>query len=171
MQPAPRHFVVFGVSGAGKSTVGRRLAEAFHYDFADADDFHSAESIEKMSAGIPLTSADREPWLKSVRDWMRQRAAEGKGTTVACSALKHAYRDQLRDVPGGVTFIHLDGSRDMIEARLARRSNHFMPVSLLGSQFDALEPLSPDEDGIVVDAGASVDSIVSSVRDALIPAG
>lgn len=169
MQSSPRHLVVFGVSGAGKSTVGRRLAEAFHYDFADADDFHSAESIRKMSAGIPLTSADREPWLRSVRDWMCQRAAEGKGTAIACSALKRVYRDQLRDVPGDVTFIHLDGSREMIEARLARRLEHFMPVSLLGSQFEALEPLSPDEHGIVVDAGASVDSIVSSVREALLP--
>lgn len=169
MRSAPRHFVVFGVSGAGKTTVGRRLSEALGYVFVDADDFHSPVSIKKMSAGIPLTTADREPWLRSIRAWMDARAAEGKGTVVACSALKRAYRDQLRDAEGGVAFIHLDGPRETIEARLSQRPEHFMPVSLLASQYDALEPLSSDEHGIAADVRIPVEGIVARVREAHAP--
>ncbi|MGU3575506.1 gluconokinase [Brucellaceae bacterium C25G] len=169
MHKSPRHYVVFGVSGAGKTTIGRHLAEALGYIFADADDFHCEESIKKMSAGIPLTTADREPWLNSIREWMDLRAAEGQGTVIACSALKRAYRDQLRAAKDKVEFIHLDGSKETITARLAQRLEHFMPVSLLASQFGALEPLMPDEGGITVDVRLSPDEIIAQIRKAYMP--
>ncbi len=167
MTTEPRHFVVFGVSGAGKTTVGQKLAADFGRVFVDADDFHTPESIRKMSAGIPLTTADREPWLKSIRSWMDAQAAEGRCTTVACSALKRAYRDELRGATGGVLFVFLAGPRETIEQRMAARLSHFMPASLLASQFDALEPLDETERGVVVDVRSPIDSIVTQVRDEL----
>lgn len=166
MAAQPRHFVVFGVSGAGKTTIGRMLADAFGRVFVDADDFHSPESIRKMSAGIPLTSADREPWLKSICDWMNGQAAAGRSTVVACSALKHVYRDQLRHAEGGVLFVFLNGPREVIEERLAARVAHFMPPSLLASQLEALEPLGADECGIAVDVRSPADAVIERMRAA-----
>ncbi len=160
-----KNIVVFGVSGAGKTTVGQRLADALHRTFADADDFHSPESVRKMSASIPLTDGDRLPWLQSVRDWMDRQNDEGNGTVVACSALKRAYRDALRAGRGEVLFVHLSGTPEIIRGRLDGRSGHFMPAALLTSQFEALEPLAPDEAGLQVDVESSVDSIVSTVCD------
>ena len=166
-----KNIVVFGVSGAGKTTVGQRLADALHRPFADADDFHPPESVRKMSASIPLTDSDRFPWLQSVRDWMDRQNDEGNGTVVACSALKRAYRDALRAGRGGVLFVHLSGTPEIIRGRLDGRSGHFMPAALLASQFEALEPLAPDECGLQVDVESPVDSIVSAVCDRIQMAG
>ncbi|MCF3937114.1 gluconokinase [Gordonia sp. Z-3] len=149
--------VVMGVSGSGKSTVGAALAQRVRAPFADADDFHPPENIAKMSAGRALDDADRRPWLESIGQWLAQHA---DGGVVSCSALKHSYRDQLRAHAPSVFFVHLDGPIEVITRRQASRPGHFMPATLLQSQFDTLEPLGPDEAGGVVDVDQSVDAIV-----------
>ncbi|WP_406229386.1 gluconokinase [Nocardia sp. NBC_01009] len=142
--------VVMGVSGCGKSTVGRLLAEALHVEYAEGDDFHPVENIAKMAAGVPLTDADRAPWLDIVAGWLGQR--QGHGGVVSCSALQHSYRDRLRVAAPETFFVHLAASRDELAQRMAARRGHFMPSSLLDSQLAALEQLSADERGITVDA-------------------
>lgn len=149
--------VVMGVTGSGKSTVGRVLAERLGVPFADADDFHSAANVAKMSAGVPLDDEDRVPWLRAIGAWLGER----DGGVVTCSALKRWYRDILRDAAPGVLFLHLDGDRETVRARVAARAGHFMPASLVDSQFDALEPLGADERGVVVDLALPVDAIVA----------
>lgn len=142
--------VVTGVSGTGKSTVGRLLAERLGMPYADADDFHSEASVAKMSAGTPLTDADRWPWLRAIAGWIGERAARGGGV-VTCSALKRAYRDVLRSGSDRVWFVQLTGSRELIGSRLAARTGHFMPAALLDSQLADLEPLGQDEPGTAID--------------------
>lgn len=160
-------LVVMGVSGSGKSTVARLLADRLGWPMAEADEFHPEANIAKMSAGIPLTDADREPWLRTLRDWISMQDKAGQGTVVTCSALKRSYRDILRGATARVRFVHLDGSREVIGARLSGRSGHFMPPSLLDSQFAALEPLGKDEDGFTVDVAAAPDQLVDRVVAAL----
>lgn len=155
--PAPL-IVVMGVSGSGKSTVGAALAQRLGLPFADADDLHPPANIAKMSAGEPLDDDDRHPWLETIGAWLADHDAEGG--VVSCSALKVAYRDQLRTHAPRVRFVHLSGSRQSIAGRLAGRPGHFMPASLLDSQLAILEPLGPEEDGVVIDVGQSVDAIV-----------
>ncbi|MGY4712162.1 gluconokinase [Mycolicibacterium sp. CBM1] len=150
-------IVVMGVSGSGKSTVGAALAQRLRVPFADADDFHPPANIEKMTAGHALNDDDRGPWLEAIGDWL---AAHPDGGVMSCSALKRAYRDQLRRHCPAVTFLHLSGSADVIARRQASRPGHFMPASLLASQFDTLEPLDADEAGISIDVDQSIDSIV-----------
>lgn len=156
-------LVVMGVSGAGKSTVARRLADELGWPLAEADEFHPTANIGKMSAGIALTDADRAPWLEALRGWITERAAAGDDTVVACSALKRAYRDVLRQARAHVLFVHLMGDPALVTARLASRSGHFMPPSLLDSQFDDLEPLESDEDGITVGLARPPERIAASV--------
>ncbi|MFF5989046.1 gluconokinase [Prauserella flavalba] len=144
-------LVVMGVSGAGKTTVAELIATRLGWRMAEADEFHPPANIEKMTAGTPLSDADRAPWLRAIRDWISERAAAGENAVVTCSALKRAYRDILRGATARVRFVHLCGTTETVGARLAERSGHFMPPSLLGSQFADLEPLSPDEDGVTVD--------------------
>ena len=146
-----------GVSGSGKSTVGAALAQALGVPFGDADDLHPPENIAKMSAGEPLDDDDRFPWLERIGQWL---ADHDTGGVMSCSALKRSYRDQLRDHAPEVSFLHLRASYDVIASRQASRPGHFMPASLLRSQFETLEPLEPDERGHVVDIGQSVDEIV-----------
>jgi gluconokinase len=150
-------IVVMGVSGSGKSTVGAALAQRLRVPFADADDFHGKANIEKMSAGHPLNDDDRRPWLESIGEWLAQHA---DGGVMSCSALKRIYRDQLRSHCGGVEFLHLAGTPEVIGRRQASRPGHFMPASLLASQFETLEPLSADERGVVIDVDQDIDSIV-----------
>lgn len=155
--PASRPvIVVMGVSGSGKSTVGKLLAERLGVPYAEADDFHPAANVAKMSAGRPLDDADRAPWLDAIADWTAGRG--DRGGVVSCSALRRRYRDRLRAAAPGVFFVHLDGPAELIAARLASREQHFMPPGLLESQLDALEPLAPDEAGAVVpiDRGTQV---------------
>ncbi len=171
--PAGTHaplVVVMGVSGSGKSTVGEWLAGALGVPFADADDFHPAHNIEKMSAGVPLDDADRAPWLDALADWLRRRAAAGSpadGGVLVCSALKRRYRDRLRRASGRLFFVHLTGPRPLIARRLARRGGHFMPSSLLRSQFEALEPLGGDEYGAAVSVAGTPQETREAVRSAL----
>lgn len=136
-----------GVSGAGKTTLAAQLAHHLGWPVADADDFHPASNIAKMTAGCPLTDDDRWPWLAAIRDWLADHAAAGRGCIVTCSALKRCYRDLLREASGRVRFIHLTGDPAALADRLNRRAGHFMPAGLLPSQLLALEPLEPDEAG------------------------
>jgi len=150
--------VVMGVSGSGKSTVGAALAQRLRVPFGDADDFHPPANIAKMSAGVPLDDDDRIPWLEAIGRWLAEH--DDRGGVVSCSALKVAYRARLRAHAPRVAFVHLHGSREVIARRQAGRPGHFMPASLLDSQFDTLEPLRADEAGMVVDVDQSVDAIV-----------
>lgn len=152
-------IVVMGVSGSGKSTVGAALAQRLRVPFADADDFHPPANIAKMTAGHPLDDNDRYPWLEKIGEWL---AEHSNGGVMSCSALKRSYRDQLRQHCPGVHFLHLSGSPEVIARRQASRPGHFMPASLLASQFATLEPLEPDEDGIAIDVDRDIDSIVDS---------
>lgn len=131
--------VVMGVSGCGKSTVGRALAEALGWPFFDADDFHPAANIQKMSAGIPLTDADRGPWLDRLHDLLAAESTAGRSAVLACSALKEAYRTRLRQGADDVRFVHLRGTPDEIRQLMERRSGHFMKPGMLASQFATLE--------------------------------
>lgn len=157
--PAVPRVVVMGVSGSGKSTVGWLLARRLGVAFVDADGLHPASNVAKMSVGEPLTDADRLPWLSAVA---AELAAAPGGAVVACSALRRRYRDVLRDGAPGVAFVHLDGSREVLAARLAARLDHFMPASLLDSQLATLEPLGPDEAGVVLDVGGTPDRLAEA---------
>ena len=152
-----------GVSGAGKSTVGPLVAERLGVPFADADDFHPPANISKMSAGIPLDDADRAPWLDAVAAWL----VEGQGGVVACSALKRAYRDRLRARCPDLVLLHLDGSPELIAERQSARAGHFMPPSLLRSQFAALETAGPDEPIVRVDVSGPPDSLADEAMAGL----
>lgn len=156
-------IVVMGVSGCGKSTVGALLAGTLGVPFADADDLHPAENVAKMSAGTPLTDDDRWPWLARVA----ARLAEGDGAVMACSALRRAYRDMIRlRVPNAI-FVHLVGSRAQLGQRISARLNHFMPSSLLDSQFAVLERLGPDEAGVELDVAPPPHALARRAADLL----
>ena len=148
-----------GVSGSGKSTVGAALARRLGVPFADADAFHPPANIAKMAAGTPLDDDDRYPWLDAVGQWL---AGHDDGGVMSCSALKRRYRDRLRSHCVHIEFLHLTGSPDLIGRRQAGRPGHFMPSSLVESQFETLQPLDPDEHGMAVDVGQSVEAIVET---------
>jgi gluconokinase len=150
--------VVMGVTGSGKSTVGTVLAERMGVPFGDADDFHSPENVAKMRGGVPLDDTDRRPWLQAIGVWLAEH--RDSGAVVTCSALRRAYRDILREGAPDVTFLHLDGDMETVRKRVSARPGHFMPESLVQSQFDALEPLQPDEQGVVIPFDLPVDVIV-----------
>jgi len=153
--------VVMGVAGSGKSTIGRRLAGVLGTAFLDADDLHPVENVRKMRAGEALTDADRGPWLRRVA----AAADETPGpVVVACSALRRAYRETLRaGIRRPVAFVHLDGGRELLAARLAERTGHFMPPELLDSQLDTLEPLGDDEPGFAVGIAGEPASVVAAI--------
>lgn len=155
-----QRIVVMGVTGAGKSTIGARLAQRVGVPFADADDLHTPQAVAKMASGQPLDDADRAPWLDAVGAWL---AAQADGGVIACSALKRAYRDALRAQAPTAVFVHLTGDSATAARRVAARPGHFMPASLVASQFEALEPLGADERGIEVDFTLGTDAIVDAV--------
>jgi len=161
-----RHLIIMGVSGVGKSTIALRLADDLGLEMAEGDDFHPRANVEKMSSGRPLTDEDRWPWLEALADWTAARRASGRSTVLTCSALRRAYRDVLRRPDPATFFVHLYGDESLLGERMASRQ-HFMPPSLLRSQFETLEPLEPDEEGIAVDTAASVETIVEQVEAAL----
>jgi len=148
--PDPRVLVVMGVSGSGKSTLAATVAEQLGWDLAEGDDMHPAANVAKMQAGTPLTDEDRWPWLDVVATWIRAHIDAGTPGVVTCSALKRSYRDVLR--APGVVFVHVAGDPGLIAERMAARSGHFMPTSLLASQLAALEPPQPDEPHLTVAA-------------------
>jgi carbohydrate kinase (thermoresistant glucokinase family) len=140
-----------GVSGVGKSTVGKLLAERLGWPFRDADSFHPPANIAKMSAGTPLDDEDRKPWLAAIAAWLDERRAGSGHGVVTCSALKRTYRDVLLAGRPDVRLIFLHGPRDLIDARMAARKDHFMPPALLDSQLATLEPPTPDEGPVAVE--------------------
>lgn len=148
MTVRPVHLVVMGVAGTGKTTIAEGIAERFGLPFAEGDDFHSPANKARMAAGQPLVDEDRWPWLRSVRDWMSQQALAGRSSVVACSALREAYRDILRDADGDVFFVHLVLPEDVNIGRLDSRQGHYMTTPMLDSQLATLEVLSDSEDGI-----------------------
>ena len=152
--------VVMGVAGAGKTTVGTLLAGQLGWKFADADAYHSPESIKKMRSGIPLTDADREPWLRALRQAIQSWIVEGRNVVLACSALKEQYREYL-SVDPAVRFVFLSGSLSLIEGRIRQRSGHYMQGELLKSQFETLE----EPRGVPkVDVSAAPEEIVREIR-------
>jgi len=154
--------ILMGVTGAGKTTVGRLLAQQLGWEFADADDFHPPANVEKIRNGIALNDADRQPWLRLLKAEMDTRAKAGRKTVLACSALKHSYRQELR--APGVRFVYLKGSPALIAGRLRTRQGHFAGEEILAAQFADLE--EPD-DAIVVHITQSPDEIVMQIRQAL----
>lgn len=163
----PMILVVMGVSGSGKTTIGTQLALTLHWDFEDADWFHPTRNIDKMHAGIPLTDEDRAPWLIAIADFIDQARTAGHHAVVTCSALKRRYRTVIIGNRPDVRLIYLKGDADLIGRRIATRHEHFMPASLLQSQFDALEEPAPDENPIVVSVAPRPREIVAQVLEAL----
>lgn len=156
-------WVVMGVSACGKSDIGTRLAQALGAPFIEGDRFHPPENVAKMSAGIPLDDEDRGGWLQALRAEIERAWQTDPVVVLSCSALKRAYRDVLRGDGGDVRFVHLHGDRDLIAQRMAARSGHFMPVSLLDSQLRTLEPLQPDERGVTLDVREPPQRLVEQV--------
>ncbi len=165
-QHGAARWVVMGVSGCGKSEVGRRLAAALGASFIEGDQFHPPQNVAKMSAGIPLDDADRGGWLLRLQAEIAAARAAGTPLVLACSALKRRYRDLLREGDPGLRFAHLDGTRATLAARLDGRAGHFMPASLLDSQLRDLEPLQDDEAGLRLDIGATPQQLSDAIAAA-----
>jgi len=155
--------VVMGVSGSGKTTVAERLAEQLGWQFVEGDKLHPPANVEKMRQGIPLTDADRAPWLDRIGQELRSWAAAGRSGVLTCSALKRAYRDRIRSARPDVRIVYLKGSEALINSRVAARHHEYMPASLLHSQFDALEEPTGEEKVVTVDAGGSPEAEVAAV--------
>jgi gluconokinase len=161
-------IVVMGVAGSGKTTVASGLAEKLGVPFVEGDSLHPAANVKKMSSGIPLTDEDRWPWLKAIGERMEVERLTGHGVVVSCSALKHIYRDRLRqEVHGRVQFVLLDGSRELISDRMKKRKGHFMPPALLESQFATLEKPDSEEHAVVLDISRTVPQLLSEAAAAV----
>jgi gluconokinase len=157
----PTVLVVMGVSGTGKSTVAGLLAGHLGWPLQEGDDLHPEANVDKMEQGIPLTDADRWPWLDRIGTWIDEQGRQNEPGIVTCSALKRSYRDRLRRP--NVVFVYLAGTRDAIRRRMAAREHHFMPLSLLDSQLDTLEPPGPPEQVITVDLAGTPQEEVAVV--------
>ncbi|MCB1752711.1 MAG: gluconokinase [Gammaproteobacteria bacterium] len=163
-----RLIVVMGVAGCGKSSVGIALARRLGQPFIDADEFHPPANVAKMSRGVPLTDADRWPWLDNLGAAMQAHADRTGGVVTACSALRRSYRERLIMAAGeSILFIFLDGTQALIAERMAARTGHFMPTGLLDSQFATLEPPGPDENHLKIDIGPGVPTLVESIHNQL----
>jgi gluconokinase len=165
--PDPAAIIVMGVSGSGKSTIGALLASRLRWEFEDADWLHPAANVEKMHHGIPLTDQDRLPWLNAVAAWIDHCRQSGERSVVACSALKRWYRDILIGDRPDVRLVYLKGDEALIARRIATRHEHFMPPSLLHSQFEALQEPGPDEKPVVVSIAPRPQQIVGQILAAL----
>jgi gluconokinase len=153
-----------GVSGSGKTTLGKRLAADLGWPFVEGDGFHPPANIEKMSAGTPLSDADRDPWLRALRRFLETTAAGGGKAVLTCSALKHAYRAFLLDGLPGIALVYLKGDRELIRRRVAGRRGHYMKAPMVSGQFAILEEPA---DAVVVDVSLPVEAQVRRVREAL----
>jgi gluconokinase len=156
-------IIVFGVSGTGKTTVGKLLARELGWQFFEADDFHPTANVEKMRSGHPLTDEDRWPWLDCLRKQIAQSLSNGENAVLACSALKRAYRDRLR-VSDEVKFVFLRGDYALVEKQLRSRRGHFMNAALLQSQFDDLQEPQADEHALTVALGRAPEEIVEEIE-------
>ena len=162
--------VIMGVAGAGKTTVGRTLADTLHWPFYDADDFHSADNVARMRAGTPLTDADRAPWLEALNRRIADTLHAGSSAILACSALRRIYRAALVPVgatPDAVRFVHLRTAQDVLSRRLARRRAHYATVSLLPSQLATLEEPGEDERALILDGARSAPELVAEIMRSL----
>jgi gluconokinase len=159
----PRRIVVMGVSAAGKTTVGRALAAELGIAFVDGDDLHPPANVAKMTAGIPLTDADRRPWL----DRVGHALADADALVIACSALRRTYRDRIRRAAPDAFFVLLDADPAVLHERIAARAGHFMPPALLDSQLALLEPLQPDEAGVRIDVAGAPRAVDAAVLAAV----
>lgn len=158
-------IVLMGVSGSGKTTVGKILAERLGWTFVEADDYHPAANVAKMRAGTPLNDADRAPWLAALRDRMDEALAKGENVVLACSALKHDYQHYLaQHDPEHVKYVYLHGSEELIRERIAARKGHFMNPNLLHSQFETLEP---PEHALQVEVSGTPEEIAQEIREKL----
>lgn len=171
MNTAPSVLVVMGVSGSGKTTIAALLAGRLGWEYEDGDDFHPPENVAKMHGGTPLTDADRGPWLQAIAGWIDATRSAGRHGVVACSALRRAYRDILIGGRSDVRLVYLQGDKQLIAARQAARLNHYMPATLVDSQFAALEEPMPDEHPIVVSVAPRPMDIVRAVVAQLPGAG
>ncbi|HSF80228.1 MAG TPA: gluconokinase [Anaerolineales bacterium] len=165
MRHEPRAVILMGVSGCGKTAVGRRLSQILGWPFFDGDDFHSPENVAKMSAGIPLQDADRLPWLATLHDLIAENLRAGKSILLACSALKQKYRDQLTRGNPGMSIVHLKGDFDLIFERMQKRYGHYMKVEMLHSQFEALEePAEALNIDIAMNIGTIAEEIIARLN-------
>jgi gluconokinase len=162
-EPAPHALIVMGVSGSGKTTIGEELARRLGWRYADADTFHPASNVAKMSAGQPLTDEDRWPWLNAIADEIDRASSAGERIVIGCSALRRVYRDLLVHGRNDIRIIYLQGTQALIADRLAKRKDHFMPAALLASQFKTLEPPTPDEHAVSVSIDAPAEVIVDDI--------
>jgi gluconokinase len=164
---APSILVVMGVSGSGKTTIGKLLSQRLGWPYRDADEFHPKANIEKMKNGVPLTDDDRWPWLRAIAAFIDEERSRGVHAIVTCSALKRSYRAIIVGDRGDVRLVYLKGEKALLEARLAKRHGHFMPPSLLQSQFDDLEGPGPDEQPLTVSVDATPETIVAEIFERL----
>lgn len=162
-QPRATRWVVMGVSGCGKSTIGSALAATLDVPFLEGDAFHPESNVAKMSAGVPLNDEDRAGWLKTLAAEISGAREQGKGLVLSCSALKRRYRDLLREADPGLQFVHLSGPRSVIAERMQQRTDHYMPPALLDSQLEILEALQDDEAGLVLDITLAPTALVDRI--------
>ncbi len=169
-EPLPTIIILMGVSGSGKTTVGQHLARELGWHFYEGDQFHPPQNVAKMSAGIPLSDEDRRPWLDQLAQLIDDCLAQNQPAIIACSALKHIYRQQLRGSDSRVRFVYLQGTYDTILRRMQERGDHFMRPEMLRSQFETLEPPN-GEDALYVSIEQDVTAIVRTIRDVLLEEG
>jgi len=162
-----RVLIVMGVSGVGKSTIAKSLAAKLGWKFQEGDDLHPPSNVQKMHAGIPLTDADRAPWLDAIKHWIDDRIRAGEPGLVTCSALKRRYRDVLIDGRADVRILYLHSDEATIEDRIKHRTGHFMPASLLESQLHTLEEPAPEERPMTIEVAGTVEETVASILEAL----
>lgn len=163
----PVVVAIMGVSGSGKTTIGRALAERLGWPYKEGDELHPPANVEKMSRGVPLTDEDRWPWLQRVAQWIDDQLAKGEPGIITCSLLKRSYRDLVIDARNRVKLLYLRGDKHVIAERIAQRKGHFMPPSLLDSQFETLEEPGADEHPLIVEVHGSVDETVTCAIRAL----
>ena len=164
---APLVIVLMGVSGSGKSTTGKLLSRQLRWPFRDADTFHPPANVAKMSRGVSLTDEDRWPWLEAIAAWIDERLAAGESAIVSCSALKRVYRDRIAGPRQGVRLVYLRGEPALIEERMRSRQGHFMPASLLASQFAILEEPAAEESALIVSVAASPERVAAAIMHRL----